>query len=77
MTPGACRDVWACLVIIVGLTSPVAGDSPPIELAHGGRLPGRILETDDAAEAEGDGDGGGVRGAFRCRIYSTVSALLL
>ncbi len=49
MTPGACRDVWACLLVIVGLTSPAAGDSPPIELAHGGRLPGRILETDDPA----------------------------
>ena len=49
MTLGACRDVWACLLVIVGLTSPAAGDSPPIELAHGGRLPGRILETDDPA----------------------------
>ena len=49
MTPGACRDVWACLVIIVGLTSPAAGDSPPIDLVHDGRLTGRILETDDAA----------------------------
>jgi len=49
MTLGTCRDVWACLLVIVGLTSPAAGDSPPIELAHGGRLPGRILETDDPA----------------------------
>ena len=34
MTLGACRDVWACLLVIVGLTSLAAGDSPPIELAH-------------------------------------------
>jgi hypothetical protein len=49
MTSGACHDVWACLAIIVGLTSPAAGDAPPIELAYGGRLLGRVLEAGDPA----------------------------
>jgi hypothetical protein len=50
MTFGACRTPWACLAIIVGLTIPAAGDSAaPIELVHGGRLPGRVIETGDPA----------------------------
>ena len=49
MTLGGCRDAWACLTIVVGLTSLAVGGSPPIELVHGGRLPGRIIEADDPA----------------------------
>jgi hypothetical protein len=50
MTFGACRTLWACLAIIVGLTIPAAGDSAaPIELVHGGRLPGRVIEMGDPA----------------------------
>jgi hypothetical protein len=47
MTLGACRDAWACLTIVVGLTGPAVADPPPIDLVYGGRLPGRIIETDD------------------------------
>jgi len=47
MTLGGCRDAWVCLTIVVGLTSSAVGGSPPIDLVHGGRLPGRIIETDD------------------------------
>lgn len=49
MTFGGCREAWACLAVVVGLTSPAVGGASPIELVHGGRLPGRVIEADDPA----------------------------
>lgn len=36
---------WTCLAVAVGLASPAAAS--PIEIVHGGRLTGRVLQTAD------------------------------
>ena len=47
MITGGRRDVWVCLTVVVGSITPALAGPPPIELVHGGRLPGRVLETAD------------------------------
>ena len=52
MSLGGRRDAWAwawCLAFVVGLTATAAAGATPIDLPHGGRLPGRIIASGDPA----------------------------
>ena len=49
MIVGSRGDRWACVGVVIGLAAAASQAAGPIELVHGGRLPGRLIDSSDTA----------------------------